>query len=172
MGIKKIMQLVELVAEKTGKPKAQVLQYSLALMVAFVIFGVGASIITNIVGVAYPVFMSFIALESEGADDDKMWLTYWVVFGAFSILDSITGIILRFIPFYYVLKLAFLIWCFHPSSVGSLSIYNNFILPFFEEHKHKVEEAQKKMQEAAQDAYNKSQEFVRQKTGEIAGNEN
>jgi len=34
-------------------------------------FGVGQVYITNLIGVAYPAFMSFLALESEGLDDDK-----------------------------------------------------------------------------------------------------
>jgi len=106
----------------------------MGLMVLFIVFGVGSSILTNIIGVAYPAFMSFVALESDGADDDKMWLTYWVVFGCFSIADQFAGIILSLIPFYYVLKVALLIWMFHPSSQGSLTLYNSFILPFFKKY--------------------------------------
>lgn len=60
---------------------------ALSIGVLFIVFGVGASILTTIIGVAYPAFMSFVALESEGEDDDKLWLTYWVVFGLFSIAD-------------------------------------------------------------------------------------
>ena len=33
-------------------------------------FGVGASYITTAIGVAYPAFMSFLALESDAKDDD------------------------------------------------------------------------------------------------------
>ena len=99
----------------------------MGLVVLFIVFGVGASILTNVIGVAYPAFMSFVALESEGADDDKMWLTYWVVFGIFTIVDQFAGIILALIPFYYVIKVAFLIWMFHPASTGAITLYNSFI---------------------------------------------
>ena len=164
------MQVIELVAEKTGKTKRQVLYYALTLGILFVVFGVGASIISNIVGVAYPAFMSFVALESEGTDDDKQWLTYWVVFGLFNIFDQIAGIILRFIPFYYVLKLAFLVYCFHPSTTGSLHIYEGLILPFVKEHKHRIDEAQKKIAETASKSYSQATEFVKEKSAELSGN--
>ena len=111
----------------------------LGLLILFIVFGVGASLLTNVIGVAYPAFMSFVALESEGADDDKLWLTYWVVFGFFSIADQFAGIILSFIPFYYVLKVAFLVWMFHPGSQGALTIYNNFILPFVKKYEGNIQ---------------------------------
>ena len=110
------MQIVKKISEATGAPQKTVLQGLLGLIILFIVFGVGSSLLTNVIGVAYPAFMSFVALESEGADDDKQWLTYWVVFGLFSILDQFAGILLRLIPFYYVLKVAFLVWMFHPSS--------------------------------------------------------
>ena len=65
------MQLIEKVSQATGWPQKKVLQGALGLMVLFIVFGVGSSILTTLIGVAYPAFMSFHALESEGADDDK-----------------------------------------------------------------------------------------------------
>ena len=74
--------------------------------------------------------MSFYALETEGENDDMQWLTYWVVFGLFNITDQFAGFILHFIPFYYVLKVAVLIWLFHPSSKGATYVYREYIQPF------------------------------------------
>ena len=124
------MGILDTIASVTGYPKGTVLKGSLVFLVLFVIFGVGQAIITNLIGVAYPVFMSFHALESHGADDDKQWLTYWVVFGLFSLTDQCAGFILHFIPFYYVLKVATLIWLFHPAFLGASYVYREFIQPY------------------------------------------
>ena len=70
-----------------------------------------------------------------------------------------------------MLKLAFLIYCFHPSTAGSLHIYEGFILPFVQEHKHKIEEAQKKITEAAGKSYSQATEFVKQKTANLSAAE-
>ena len=128
------------------------LQYALVFLVMFVVFGIGSSLITNLIGVAYPCFMSFYALESEGADDDKQWLTYWVVFGMFTIADQFAGFILSFIPFYYVLKVAVLIWLFHPSTKGAIFVYENYIHPFWEQNKQYVEQLEKGVEKAVHDS--------------------
>jgi len=124
-----INALLKKASDATGTPVNTLMQYGLVLGVMMVMFGVGSSYITNLLGVAYPAFMSFLALETEGMDDDKQWLTYWVCFGAFNIVDQFAGVILRFIPFYYFLKLGFLVYLFHPSTLGATTVYNKLILP-------------------------------------------
>ena len=132
----------------TGMSTRSLIQYSLWSCVALVMLGVGQTYITNIIGVAYPAFMSFRALESEGQDDDKQWLTYWVCFGAFNILDQFAGIILRFIPFYFFLKCGFLIYLFHPSTLGATSVYNNFVVPQLKQYQAHLEELENKVKKA------------------------
>lgn len=36
--------------------------------------------------------------------DDTQWLTYWVVYAAFGIIEYFTDLILSWIPFYFLLK--------------------------------------------------------------------
>ena len=139
------MDAIQKVADTLGMPVRSLIQYTMWTSVAFVMLGVGQEYITNIIGVAYPAFQSFRALESSGMDDDKQWLTYWVCFGAFNIMDQFAGIILRFIPFYFFLKCAFLIFLFHPSTLGATSVYNNFILPQINQYKHHIETLEKKV---------------------------
>ena len=44
------------------------------------------------------------AIDSEEKDDDTQWLTYWVVYAAFGIVEYFTDLILSWIPFYFLLK--------------------------------------------------------------------
>ena len=134
------MEILQKVSDATGMPVKCLLQNSLILGVVLVMLGVGESYIVNILGVAYPCFQSFLALDSEGKDDDKQWLTYWVCFGFFNIIDQFAGIILRFIPFYYFLKLGFLIYLFHPSTLGATTVYNTIIKPRIEQYQDSIKE--------------------------------
>jgi receptor expression-enhancing protein 5/6 len=46
----------------------------------FVFEDIMSRIIVDMVGVLYPAYISFKAIETPHLDDDKQWLTYWVVF--------------------------------------------------------------------------------------------
>lgn len=97
------------------------------------------SLITNFLGVAYPLFMSIQALESEKVDEDKQWLTYWLIFGLFSIVDLTFGFVFSLIPFYYFLKLMFLIWLAHPSTQGATMLFYKNVEPYYREHEKKID---------------------------------
>jgi hypothetical protein len=50
-------------------------------------------------------------------------------------IDQFAGFILHFIPFYYVLKLAVLIWLFYPKTLGATWVYTNYIQEYVEDIK-------------------------------------
>ena len=131
------------VAAALGMTIPQLTRYAMYLGVVCVMLGIGATYITVAIGVAYPVFMSFIALESKGGDDDKQWLTYWVVFGILNIIDNMAGFILSFIPFYFFLKLCFLIFLMHPSTQGATMVYNTYILPTVQDMEGSIQKVEK-----------------------------
>jgi receptor expression-enhancing protein 5/6 len=57
------------------------------------------------------------ALETKDDDnDDKTWLTYWCVFGVFTLVDEFASFLLNIIPFYAYIKLVFFIWMMHPKT--------------------------------------------------------
>ena len=151
---------MEKVAQMTGLTPGQISRYGLILGIGMVMLGIGNTYITCLLGVAYPCFMSFLALETEGADDDKQWLTYWVVFGLFSIVDQFAGFILTFIPFYFFIKLCFLVWLMHPSTTGATVIYNSYILPNMKQYEKHIIAVEKSVGDAAGAAKAKAQSLA------------
>jgi receptor expression-enhancing protein 5/6 len=130
--------LVEL-AKKTGLDTGYILLGGLVLTALITLITMGGTILTVVLTVAYPAYKSIKALESAGDDDDKIWLTYWCVFGVFSLLDEFGGIILHLIPFYFYIKLGFFVWMMHPTTKGSTVVYNNVLKPLLDKNRDKIE---------------------------------
>lgn len=51
-----------------------------------------------------PVSLRVKAIESPSKEDDTKWLTYWVVYGVFSLGEFFSDIFLYWFPFYYAFK--------------------------------------------------------------------
>lgn len=101
---------------------AGVLVSSLVILLVF-----GATILTLSITVLYPAVKSIQALETASPDDDKEWLTYWIIFGLFSLIDDFFGFVLSLIPYYYWLKLVFFVILFAPQTRGAQLIYNSVV---------------------------------------------
>jgi hypothetical protein len=73
------MGLLDTISQATKLEKKQLVKYSFTALVLFVVFGIGQALVTTLLGVAYPVFMSFHALENndkepkteQSKNDDK-----------------------------------------------------------------------------------------------------
>ena len=99
----------------------------------------GATILTLAITVLYPAAKSIQALETQSTDDDKEWLTYWIIFGIFTLLDDFAGFLLSMIPYYFWIKLAFFVYLLAPMTKGSQTIYNTVVKPLLDQYKDKIE---------------------------------
>ena len=136
------------IKDKTGSDGIFVIIF-LSLCVLLVYLGIFESLITSLVGTLYPGFSTIKAIQKN--KDKKEWLTYWVIFGSFLIFDMFSTIIIKVVPYYFVVKIIFLIWMFIPGSNGCQIVYDFLISKvmkiieqiidiFFEEYKEmKVE---------------------------------
>ena len=70
------------------------------------------------------------------------------MFGLFNIVDQFAGFILHFIPFYFFLKLMFLVYLFHPDTQGATSIYNWYILPKMKQYEKHIKAVEKGITDA------------------------
>ncbi len=122
----------EVIGNKAGI-NGKIIYFGLLLALIFVFLGVMDQYITMTVGVLLPAHFSFKALETKGREDDKQWLTYWTVFSLFVLFELFLSFLMQYIPFYFFLKLGFLIWLFLPIFQGASVIYDNLISKYFKQ---------------------------------------
>ena len=84
-----------------------------------------------LLGTFYPAYASYKAIRTRNVREYVKWMMYWIVFALFTSIETFTDIFVAFwFPFYYELKILFLIWLISPVSKGSLGssiLYRSFV---------------------------------------------
>jgi len=134
-----ISSVAAAVEDNTGLPRMVLVYVLVALTGLWLVFGYGAGLLCNSLAFVYPAYMSIKAIESTNKGDDTQWLTYWTVFSTFSVMEFFSDILVGWVPFYWLSKCIFMVWCMAPiQSNGSMIVYNNLILPFFIKHEKEI----------------------------------
>merc|ERR1719499_3053002 len=89
---------------------------------------------------AIPGYKSFQAINSPGQDDDKQWLTYWVVLTLFLNVEPFLFMVTGLIPGYNLIKVAF--FYFLGFMGGATWIFDNVIINFLDKNRENIEKAQ------------------------------
>jgi len=121
------------IENKTGYHKVYFFLASAGSVLGSLFLLGGAKLLVDLLGFVYPAYMSFKSMDS-GSKDDTQWLTYWVVFSFWSILEAVFGFIVFLIPFYYYIKCAAIVWMYHPSMRGAETIYQQALRPMLLPH--------------------------------------
>ena len=140
---------MSLIQEKTGIKGIYVI-VALVTSIMLVYLNLFESLITNLVGTVYPAFWTIKSIECKN-DDDKMWLTYWAVFASFTLVDMFSVIIVKFVPFYFVMKILFLIWLFMPNSQGCYLVYHLLVKKVFKSFESDIDITVDKVKEVAKE---------------------
>lgn len=141
------------VADKIGIKAGQLGLGIIAFLSLFILFEYGTYWISFAVGFLYPAYMTFKTVESiEHDKDDKLWLCYWVVFSMMNVFDRFLNGILAIIPFYSFLKIAFIVWLFHPKFRGALVIYDKVIKKILKQYESQIDEKIAKLKDKLEEA--------------------
>ena len=76
-------------------------------------------LIRSALGFIYPLYRSVLAIRSDDKEDDMMWLKYWVLIVALSMVELKLDPLVDYFPWYLLAKGAFLIWCIGPLANNS-----------------------------------------------------
>lgn len=110
---------------------------SLALLVLLILQG--WTILLTTITVLYPAIHSIRAIESDdGGEDDKVWLTYWMIYGLFNVLETFFGFIFYFIPYWQWIRLALFVWLLLPNFNGAKTIYEGFVRQLILKNKDQI----------------------------------
>jgi len=98
-----------------------------------------SSLIVTIVGVAFPTYASFKALESTDATDKYQWLSYWIIYGFFSLFEKVTDTFVSWIPFYFEVKLIILVLLQLPGPKLASVAYTTYVRPYLKQHETQID---------------------------------
>ncbi|CAL8286786.1 unnamed protein product [Lota lota] len=86
-------------------------------------------LVVLVFGTLYPAYSSYKAVKSKDVKEYVKWMMYWIIFALFTAAEVFTDMFLCWIPFYYELKIAFVVWLLSPYTKGASVLYRKFVHP-------------------------------------------
>ncbi|MGH0141074.1 UNVERIFIED_CONTAM: hypothetical protein FKN15_036279 [Acipenser sinensis] len=105
-----------------------------------------------IFGTLHPAYSSYKAVKSKDVKEYVKWMMYWIVFALFTTAETFTDIFLCWIPFYYELKIAFVVWLLSPYTKGSSVLYRKFVHPMLSSKEKEIDDYLSQAKDKSYDA--------------------
>ncbi|KAJ8015271.1 hypothetical protein DPEC_G00024390 [Dallia pectoralis] len=91
-------------------------------------------------GTLYPAYSSYKAVKTKNVKEYVKWMMYWIVFALFTTAETLTDLFMSWFPFYFELKIAFVIWLLSPYTKGSSVLYRKFVHPTLSNKEKEIDE--------------------------------
>ena len=116
--------------EAKTKVKPSVIALALIVFITIIIMIAEASaFIVGICCFLIPAYFSFVALESKDKEDDKKFLTYWILFSISEVVAPLFNWILS-PTIFTIARVLLTIGLLHPELNLSIKLYDGYISPF------------------------------------------
>lgn len=93
----------------------------------------------NVFGFLYPAYRSYKAIRTKDIREYQQWLMYWIIFAFFSTFEGLADLVVFWIPFYYELKMIFVLWLLLPQTRGAVYLYKQFVHAKLNEHEQDID---------------------------------
>ncbi|XP_069140593.1 receptor expression-enhancing protein 1-like isoform X3 [Argopecten irradians] len=91
-------------------------------------------------GTLYPAYASYKAIRTKNVKEYVKWMMYWIVFAIFLSVETFSDVLLSWLPFYYEIKMVFVIWMLSPITKGSSYLYKKFVHPHLVKREKEIDE--------------------------------
>lgn len=91
-------------------------------------------------GTLYPAYASYKAVRNKNVKEYVKWMMYWIVFALFTSIETFSDVILAWLPFYYEIKIIFVIWLLSPVTKGASVLYRKFVHPQLSKREKDIDE--------------------------------
>lgn len=104
-----------------------------------------ASIFTRMVilavGYIYPAYECFKSIEVSKRDVDRlqMWCQYWIIIAILTVIERLADVFVSWLPLYSEVKVAFLVYLWHPKTKGAMYVYSTFLKPLVSKHEMDID---------------------------------
>uniref|UniRef100_A0A4W3IJK6 Receptor expression-enhancing protein n=1 Tax=Callorhinchus milii TaxID=7868 RepID=A0A4W3IJK6_CALMI len=86
------------------------------------------------------VIVNFLAVKTKNVKEYVKWMMYWIIFALFTTAETFTDLFLPWFPFYYELKIAFIVWLLSPYTKGASVLYRKFVHPTLSSKEQEIDE--------------------------------
>jgi receptor expression-enhancing protein 1/2/3/4 len=93
-----------------------------------------------VLGTLYPAYRSYKAIKNKDVREYVKWMMYWIVFALFTTLETFLDIFLSWFPFYYEIKIVFILWVLSPATRGSSLLYKKVVHPMLTSREKEIDE--------------------------------
>ncbi|KAF9574697.1 hypothetical protein EC968_005701 [Mortierella alpina] len=94
-------------------------------------------------------YASYKAINSRDHTRLTAWLMYWTVMGIFTLAEVVLDMFVFWLPFYYEIKMLFVLWMILPQTQGSIYLYQTFVDPYLSQHEREIDQTLKDIQKQA-----------------------